>query len=177
MERKSRPVKNFSNFLMFPPHFKTEYSTLQLENHKNLGRRAGELASAVVLTVEPELTGENQTAVKATLLLEIKLFKEGELLPYTEDDLAVLEPADSQGCTKMGEAQGLSLEGCLTEVVGKACFASLSPFLLPFQARDSTQPCIMVPHFPNDRQTIGPSYSKQRIVAKVSFLLGEDVAV
>lgn len=130
-----------------------------------------------MLTVESKLTAEDNASVKAALLLEIKLFKQGELLPYAKDGLAVLEPADSEGCAEVLKTKFLSFVGSLGKVVGKACFAAPAPFLLPFQAGDSLKPTVMVPHFPYDRQLIGLSYKLQGFVTKLRFLLGEDVAV
>ena len=90
-----------------------------------------------MLTIETKLTAKDQAPVKTALLLEIELFKERELLPYAEDGLAVLESADSEGCTEVSETQLFGLAGSFAKVVCKACFTAFAPFPLFFQAGDT----------------------------------------
>ena len=72
-----------------------------------------EFTSTIMLAVDSQLFTSLHALFKAALFLEIDALESLELPADRKNELAVLEPADSQRCGKVGKPECFCLAGSL----------------------------------------------------------------
>lgn len=106
------PVKNFNSFRSIP----TSSRLKSIASEQNAGKGElvhAEFASTILLAVDSQLFAQLYALLKAAFFLEIDTLKALKLLADSKNELAVLEPTDSQRCGEVGEPESLCLSGSL----------------------------------------------------------------